>query len=65
MFNTAGAVGILVSSWFGGMLFDSIAPAAPFVLIGIMNGGVAILAIIVRSKSPGPAVQRGQHPELN
>jgi len=65
MFNTAGAVGILVSSWFGGMLFDSIAPAAPFVLVGIMNGAVAIFAIIVRIKSPGPALQRGTHLELN
>jgi len=65
VFNTAGAIGILVSSWFGGMLFDSIAPAAPFVLIGIMNGAVAIFAIIVRIKSPGLAVQRGRHPDLS
>jgi len=65
VFNTFGAIGILVSSWFGGMLFDSIAPAAPFVLIGIMNGAVAVLAIIVRIKSPGLAVQRGKHPELS
>jgi len=65
VFNTFGAIGILVSSWFGGMLFDSIAPAAPFVLIGIMNGAVAVLAIIVRIKSPGLGVQRGKHPELS
>jgi MFS family permease len=65
VFNTFGAIGILVSSWFGGMLFDSIAPAAPFVLIGIMNAAVAVLAIIVRIKSPGLAVQRGKHPELS
>ncbi|HJP37719.1 MAG TPA: MFS transporter [Gammaproteobacteria bacterium] len=65
VFNTAGAIGILVSSWFGGMLFDSIAPAAPFVLIGIMNGFVALFALIVRIKSPGLAVRRGTDPELN
>ncbi len=65
VFNTSGAIGILVSSWFGGMLFDSVAPAAPFVLIGIMNGAVAILAILVRIKSPGPEMQRGRHPKLN
>ena len=65
VFNTSGAVGILVSSWFGGMLFDAISPAAPFVLIGIMNGIVALLAVIVRIKSPGLPVQRGKHPELS
>ena len=64
VFNTSGAIGILVSSWFGGMLFDSIAPAAPFILIGFMNGAVALLAIIVRIKSPGLAVRRGKHPDF-
>jgi len=59
VFNTSGAIGILVSSWFGGYLFDKIAPAAPFILIGIMNLAVALLAIVVRIKSPGPMVQRG------
>lgn len=61
VFNTSGAIGILVSSWFGGILFDSVSPAAPFILIGIMNGAVALLAIIVRVKSPGLDVRRGQH----
>ena len=59
MFNTAGAIGILISSWFGGMLFDKVAPAAPFVLIGLMNGAVAIMALIVRIKSPGVAPGEG------
>jgi hypothetical protein len=30
-----------------------------------MNAAVAVLAIIVRIKSPGLAVQRGKHPELS
>jgi len=64
VFNTAGAIGILLSSWFGGILFDTVAPAAPFVLIGIMNGVVAVLAIIVRIKSPGLAVQRSARLDL-
>ncbi len=63
MFNTSGAIGILVSSWFGGILFDKVAPAAPFVLIGLMNGVVAILAIIVRIKSPGLDVHQGEQTE--
>ena len=59
IFNTSGAIGILVSSLLGGYLFDKIAPAAPFVLIGVMNLMVAFLAIYIRIKSPGPMVERG------
>jgi MFS family permease len=59
MFNTSGAIGILIASWFGGMLFDQVSPAAPFVLVGILNGVVAILALIVRLKSPGAAPGEG------
>ncbi len=58
VFNTSGAVGILVSSLLGGMLFDKISPAAPFVLIGVMNGAVALLAVYIRIKSPGPALEK-------
>ncbi|MDH3977423.1 MAG: MFS transporter [Gammaproteobacteria bacterium] len=53
IFNKSGAIGILVLSSIGGRLFDSIAPAAPFVLVGICGGVVAVLAVIVRMKSPG------------
>lgn len=63
VFNTSGAVGILVASWFGGILFDTVAPAAPFVLIGIMNGFVAVFALIVRFKSPGPGPLEDKKPE--
>lgn len=63
VFNTAGAIGILVSSLLGGMMFDKISPAAPFILIGVMNGVVAVLALIVRFKSPGTTVRRGAEPE--
>ncbi len=63
VFNTSGAIGILVASWFGGILFDTVAPAAPFVLIGIMNGFVAVFALIVRIKSPGPILGQGEQPE--
>jgi MFS family permease len=58
VFNTSGAIGILVSSLLGGYLFDKVSPAAPFILIGGMNFMVAVLAIIVRFKSPGPMVGR-------
>jgi MFS family permease len=53
MFNMCGAVGIFVSSGVGGRLFDSIGPAAPFVLVGAMNFCVFLLAVVVRIYSPG------------
>jgi MFS family permease len=62
MFNMCGAIGIFVSSGIGGRLFDSIGPAAPFVLVGAMNFCVFLLAIVVRILSPGtmpvPRAQR-------
>jgi MFS family permease len=54
MFNMMGVIGILVSSGVGGRLFDSIRPAAPFVLIGTLSALVAIFAIYVRFTAPGP-----------
>jgi MFS family permease len=53
MFNMCGAVGIFVSSGVGGRLFDSIGPAAPFMLVGAMNFCVFLLAVVVRIVSPG------------
>jgi MFS family permease len=55
MFNTSGAIGILIASSIGGRLFDSVGPSAPFVLVGIFNGVVLIAAIAVRKYSPEPA----------
>jgi len=53
MFNMCGAVGIFISSGIGGRLFDSVGPAAPFLLIGGMNGFVCLMAVLVRIFSPG------------
>jgi MFS family permease len=53
MFNMCGAVGIFISSGIGGRLFDSVGPAAPFLLVGVMNGVVCLAAIVVRVMSPG------------
>jgi MFS family permease len=49
-----GAVGILIASLLGGYLFDVLGPWAPFVMIGVFQGGVFLLAIGVRILSPGP-----------
>ncbi len=54
VFNTCGAIGILVASSVGGRLFDAVGPSAPFVLVGFFNGIVLLAAIVVRFKSPGP-----------
>jgi MFS family permease len=43
LFNFSGAVGILILTGLGGWMFDSIAPWSPFLLVGILNGVVALL----------------------
>jgi MFS family permease len=53
MFNTFGAIGIFVAVAVGGRLFDIFGGYAPFLLIGVLNFVVALVAIIVRIKSPG------------
>jgi MFS family permease len=52
-FNMCGAIGIFVASGLGGRLFDAISPAAPFGLIGFLNGLVMLFALYVRIKAPG------------
>lgn len=59
MFNISGAVGILFGTAVGGRLYDSIGPHAPFELIGTLTVLTVIMAIIVRWKSPGPAIRGG------
>ena len=53
VFNSAGAIGILIASGIGGRLFDTVGPSAPFVLVGFFNGLVLLAAIAVRILSPG------------
>ncbi len=53
MFNVMGAIGILFSTKVGGYIFDHIAPAAPFVMIGLINGLIFLAAIYVRRTAPG------------
>jgi len=55
VFNTCGAIGILVASAIGGRLFDSVGPAGPFVLVGVFNAIVLCMAIVVRIVAPAPA----------
>ena len=48
VFNFCGAVGILILSVIGGWLFDKVGPWAPFFLVGLLNGVVAIGAFWIK-----------------
>lgn len=54
VFNTCGAIGILIASSIGGRLFDTFGPSGPFLLVGAFNAVVLLMAIAVRIHSPGP-----------
>ena len=62
VFSMFGAAGILMSTYFGGILFDAWKPSAPYLLVGIADGLLAILALVVylsqrRAKSATPVVR--------
>lgn len=57
-FNFCGAIGILVTSWIGGYLFDHVGPSAPFIMIGVLNLVVLLGALIVRVRHPGGPVSQ-------
>lgn len=51
MFALFGAGGILFITKVGGIIYDGVAPAAPFVLIGIINAALFAYSIFVRNAS--------------
>lgn len=55
VFSGSGAVGILVATSVGGILFDKWMLTGPFVFVGALNFCIFLFAIIVRLKSPGMA----------
>jgi MFS family permease len=59
MFNMFGAAGILISTLVGGILFDAIAPQAPFVFVGTLTLALIAAAVLCRIKAPGPMSDRG------
>jgi len=63
VFNFAGAIGILFATKIGGVLFDTVDPSAPFVMIGCLNLLIFIAAIVVRVISPGPNPRQAQTDE--
>jgi MFS family permease len=52
MFNFCGAVGILVIGSVGGWAFDRVGPSAPFLIVGVLNGAVALAALLSSRRAP-------------
>jgi MFS family permease len=52
MFSLFGALGILLVAKIGGTLFDEVSRIGPFVLVGIANIVVLVLAVIVLKVNP-------------
>ena len=51
-FTACGAVGMLMAASVGGYLFDNWRYTGPFLFMGMVNGGVLILALFVKLRSP-------------
>lgn len=55
-FGVAGAVGILIGTSLGGILFRAVGPSAPFVLFGALNLLVLAWALFLR-RQPEPTLE--------
>ena len=53
VFGLFGALSILCTNYFGGIVFDKISRVAPFVMMGIVNLIVALVALFVLIRAPG------------
>jgi len=62
VFNLFGAVGIAGCVGLGGYLFDHWYYNAPFMMMGIINGSVLLLAIWVRMREPSDVSQAAPQP---
>jgi MFS family permease len=52
-FGLCGAAGIMLATGVGGWLFDTWMHAGPFVVVGFANAIIVMLALVVRTRSPG------------
>jgi MFS family permease len=57
VFGICGGIGILIAGKLGGYLFDEWRPSAPFIIMGIANFALLLIALLVRFKAPGPMPQ--------
>jgi hypothetical protein len=49
-FALCGAAGILIATSLGGRLFDLWTPGGPYIQMGIINTGVLLFALYVRTR---------------
>jgi len=54
VFNLFGALGIVIVSYFGGLIFDSMGRSMPFTLMGLLNGALLLAALAVRVRAGTP-----------
>jgi MFS family permease len=52
-FGLCGTIGIIFSTWVGGIIFDVWMPSAPFVFVGFLTWLVFVYALVVRRVAPG------------
>ena len=57
LFTLFGAIGILLATKIGGLLFDAWMPGAPFIITGLANGVILIAALVM----VGMGLHRGVH----
>jgi len=61
-FNLMGGIGIMAASFFGGLIYDSIGPTAPFTMMGILNGLLLLAGLVVRFRSGRPSLATDSAP---
>jgi MFS family permease len=58
VFGICGSIGILLAGKVNGYLFDAWRPSAPFIVMGLVNCVLLVIALGVRAKWPGPDPQK-------
>ena len=53
-----GAVGILLFTKAGGALCDTVGPAGPFIMMGLVQAVMLVAAIAVRVTAAGPQINQ-------
>ncbi len=54
VFNLFGALGIVAVSYVGGLVFDAYGRSVPFVMMGLLNGLLLLVALAVRLRAGNP-----------
>jgi len=62
-FNLMGGIGIMAASFFGGLIYDSIGHTAPFTMMGIFNGLLLLIGLVVRLRYGQPESATDTMPE--